>query len=54
MRKKGPRSIPDFSHQKKAPPGPAVPLSSAPPPVTPKDRVVVPQAKPPKLGRRGS
>jgi hypothetical protein len=54
MKKKGARSIPDFSRQRKGPAGPAVPLSNAPPPVVPKDRVVAPQAKPTKSGHRGS
>jgi hypothetical protein len=54
MKKKGARSIPDFSRQKKASPGTTVPLSNAPPPVVPKDRVVAPQAKPTKSGHRGA
>jgi hypothetical protein len=54
MKKKGARSIPDFSRQRKGPPGTVVPPSSAPQPVTPKDRVVAPQAKPTKSGHRGS
>jgi hypothetical protein len=55
MRKKGPRSIPDFSRKKNAPPVTGLPPLQAPAPPVPLDRVVrAPQAKPPKTGRRGS
>ncbi len=54
MKKKGPRSIPDFSHKRKAPEAP--PTTDAKPlPVTqPQTRPVKPQATSAKSGRRGS
>jgi hypothetical protein len=53
MRKKGARSIPDFSRQPKGPRDTAVPPSKSPPVVAPQAPVVRPQAKPPKSGQRG-
>ena len=53
MKKKGPRSIPDFSSKRKNPPSSGVPAPKAAPVVTPREPVVKPQATPAHLGRRG-
>lgn len=53
MKKKGPRSIPDFSHKQKGRPDAAAPDANAPRPRTPRDMVVKPKGPSSKSGRRG-
>jgi hypothetical protein len=55
MKKKGPRSIPDFSRKAKGRPGTAAaPDPSMPAPPNPRDVVVKPKTISSKSGRRGS
>lgn len=53
MKKKGSRSIPDFSSKRKGPSTLAAPARQAEPVPTPPDRVVKPHSKSAKSGRRG-
>ncbi len=53
MKKKGSRSIPDFSSKRKGPPVPGAPARQADHVPTRQDRVVKPQSKSTKSGHRG-
>jgi hypothetical protein len=54
MKKKGPRSIPDFSRKPKGRSDTAAPDANTPPPPSrPRDVVVKPKATSSKSGRRG-
>jgi hypothetical protein len=53
MRKKGPRSIPDFSRKKKGPKDPASPPTQTPPMQAPRDPHIKPLGTAAKSGRRG-
>lgn len=54
MKKKGPKSIPDFSRKKAPPRTVDTPPAQPAPPATPRVPVVKPQATSQKSGRRGT
>ena len=54
MKKKQPRSIPDFSRKAKGRPDGTAPDTSVPVPPPPRDPVVKPKGLSTKSGRRGS
>jgi hypothetical protein len=53
MKKKGARSIPDFSSKKKGPTAGGVPVRQPSSVVQPRERVIKPQSTSSKGGRRG-